>query len=333
MICQSFKIGSTLLIGAAAALILAGGALAQRDHDFDIDGGMLTYSSGQAVIPAYEGWHPNPDGTIDVWFGYLNQNYKEEPDVPVGPNNFVSAPYGPDAGQPAHFLPRNNRWVFKVRVPADFGDKEIVWTLTSHGKTYKAYGTLKPGYIHDDMGLQREYFGTPPAVENKPPVIAIQGDDHRVAKVGQPITLVATVTDDGIPRVRGAGGAGAAENANAARGRTIPSVCGADTSPQNCGAPNEGAGSLFSVQGLRMGCFVYRGEGPAVKFEPPQPKMWEDHRGGSPWATGYALAPIPKDNKWIVQTTFNDPGTYVVRCLAHDGLLQTPADITFTVSK
>jgi len=70
-----------------------------------------------------------------------------------------------------------------------------------------------------------------------------------------------------------------------------------------------------------------------VTFEPPQAKMWEDHRGGSPWATGYTLPPIPKDNKWVIQATFDQPGTYTVRCLAHDGLLQTPADVTFTVTK
>jgi hypothetical protein len=328
---KNISSGWIVLSSTALALIAAGGAHAQsRDHDFGVDGGMLTYNSGQAVIPAYEGWHPNDDGTIDLWFGYLNQNYKEEPDVSVGPNNFLSGPYGPDAGQPAHFLPRNNRWVFKVRVPADFGDKEVVWTLTSHGKTYKAYATLKPGYVHDDVGISREFFGDAPATGNKPPSISIQGDDHRTAKVGDPITLIATVTDDGYPKVtRGQVQTGAA----AAAGRNTSSICGADTSPQNCGAPNEGAGSLFSVKGLRMGCFVYRGEGPAVSFEPPQPKMWEDHRGGSPWATGYTLPPVPKDNKWILRTTFTDPGTYVVRCLAHDGLLQTPADITFTVTK
>src|SRR4029450_1528612 len=88
---------------------------------------MLTYSRGQPVLPVYEGWHPNPDGTIDLWFGYLNQNYKGEPTLPVGPENSVVPPqYGPDAGQPTHFLPRNTRWVFSVRVPKDFGDKEVV---------------------------------------------------------------------------------------------------------------------------------------------------------------------------------------------------------------
>src|SRR5438445_12933781 len=86
----------------------------QALHAQETSESMLTYSRGQPVMPVYEGWHPNPDGTIDLWFGYLNQNYREEPEVPIGSDNNVSAPYGPDAGQPTHFLPRNNRWQFSV---------------------------------------------------------------------------------------------------------------------------------------------------------------------------------------------------------------------------
>ncbi len=59
-------------------------------------------------------------------------------------------PGGPDLGQPTNFFPRRNRFVFQVRVPKDFGTKEIVWTLTSKGRTEKAYGTLKPDYVLDD---------------------------------------------------------------------------------------------------------------------------------------------------------------------------------------
>ena len=32
--------------------------------------------------------------------------------------------------------------MFKVRVPADFGKQELVWTLTRAGKTEKAVGKL-----------------------------------------------------------------------------------------------------------------------------------------------------------------------------------------------
>ena len=69
----------------------------------------------------------------------------------------------------------NNRYVFAIRVPKDFGEKEIVWTVTSHGKTYQAYASLRPQYIRDDEGMQREYFGGGPADGNEPPKIHVSG--------------------------------------------------------------------------------------------------------------------------------------------------------------
>ena len=99
---------------------------------------MLSYSRGQNVSPAFEGWEKNADGSFNMMFGYMNRNWEEEVDVPVGPDNNIS-PGVPDQGQPTHFLPRRNRFVFKVRVPADWGKKELVWTLTTKGKTERAY--------------------------------------------------------------------------------------------------------------------------------------------------------------------------------------------------
>src|SRR5262245_33249970 len=96
----------------------------------------LSYSSGQNVSPGFEGWEENADGTFSMIFGYMNRNWEEEIDVPVGPDNNIS-PGTADQGQPTHFLPRRNRFVFKVRVPKDFGTKEMIWTLTTKGKTEK----------------------------------------------------------------------------------------------------------------------------------------------------------------------------------------------------
>src|SRR5215469_4455232 len=45
------------------------------------------HESGQSVTGAYEGWFKNPDGTFSILFGYFNRNLKEEPDIPIGPNN------------------------------------------------------------------------------------------------------------------------------------------------------------------------------------------------------------------------------------------------------
>lgn len=49
-----------------------------------------SYRSGQHVEPAYEGWRPNPDGTFNFMFGYMNENWEETPDVPIGENNNFS---------------------------------------------------------------------------------------------------------------------------------------------------------------------------------------------------------------------------------------------------
>ena len=80
-------------------------------------------SRGLSVAPAYEGWRPNPDGSYEIIFGYMNSNWEEEFDVPVGADNKFE-PGDADRGQPTHFFPRRNRYVFHVRVPRDFGKSE-----------------------------------------------------------------------------------------------------------------------------------------------------------------------------------------------------------------
>src|SRR5579863_2668193 len=138
---RSFFLGLPL---AAVALFISSPAPAQ-----------LSYSKGQSVYTAYEGWRQNADGSYQLLFGYMNSNWEEEFDVPIGPDNDIE-PGGPDQGQPTHFFPRRNRYVFVVNVPKDFGKKEVVWTLTTHGKTSKAYATLAQDYFLDNMVLTSE---------------------------------------------------------------------------------------------------------------------------------------------------------------------------------
>jgi hypothetical protein len=274
----------------------------------------LTYTSGQSVVPIYGGWMANPDGSFDLNFSYFNRNWAEELDIPVGPdNNIQPAPPGPDAGQPTHFLPRNNRWVFTVRVPADWGSKEVVWTLTSHGQTYSAYGTLKPGYVIDEYTQQHE-FAADSTHGRKPPVVKVEGDKQRTAKVGQPIPLVAIATDE-----------------NPA---PPPPRRPAPTGPRTVGPGAVGGDSVrSSAIGLRFAWLVYRGAAKAVKFDPKMPfKVWEDQRGGSPWAPGWQPPPIPPGNKWVYNVTFQEPGTYTLRALAHNGSLFKYENVTFTVT-
>ena len=101
------------------------------------------FNSGQTVQPFFEGWAHNPDGSFEMHFGYLNRNYVEELQLPIGQDNRMT-PDDPDRGQPTFFYPRVNHRVFSVTVPADWGDKELVWQVTVRDETYRAVGWLQP---------------------------------------------------------------------------------------------------------------------------------------------------------------------------------------------
>ncbi len=191
-------------------------------------GAQLSYTKGQNVSPGYEGWEQNEDGSFNLLFGYMNRNWLEEVDAPIGPGNMFS-PGPADQGQPTHFLPRRNRFIFKVRVPADWGDKEMVWTLTTHGRTEYAYASLRTDYKVDNMVISSETgalgagSSSPESRMNVPPVVRIVGDRELTARVGQPLTLVAEVTDDDLPRRRGAAAAARAAAAAEASDDASPS--------------------------------------------------------------------------------------------------------------
>ena len=300
----------------------------------------LSYSKGQNISPAYEGWEQASDGAKYFLFGYMNRNWEEAIDVPVGPDNGFSVG-GADQGQPTHFLPRRNRFVFRVKVPASFTDKdELIWTLTTHGKTEKAYATLRPDYVVDDVvkasetGALGAGTSSPEVRANMPPTVHIQEIKARTVKAGEPVTVVSEVKDDGIPKPRGAGIAGAAV-ANTAR---LDAVAATGES-ENVTRPNRSMQPPSRVTvgknvGLHLSWFVYRGPaGAQVTFDPPQVKVWEDTRAGakSPWAPIWSAPPLPADGKLAVKMTFSEPGTYVLRSLADDGALTGYDELTIVV--
>jgi hypothetical protein len=153
--------------------------------------------SGQDVVPVYEGWLRNPDGTFTMVFGYFNRNYREELVIPPGPENHLD-PGPADQGQPTFFAPRRQRWIFRVNVPADWGPKELVWTLTAHGRTEKAYGQLlREQEIIERLIMSRGNLSPGLDDPNKPPSITIEPPGE--ALVSRPLALTALVTDDGLP--------------------------------------------------------------------------------------------------------------------------------------
>jgi hypothetical protein len=314
-------------LAGAALLICAGGAPGIQAQSF-------SYAKGQNVAPAYEGWEQAPDGTKYFLFGYMNRNWEEEIDVPVGPENGFNVGSA-DQGQPTHFLPRRNRFIFKVRVPATFSVKdELVWTLTTHGKTEKAYATLRPDYIVDDVvkasetGALGAGTSSPEMRANKPPVVRVEEVRGRTVKAGEPLALVAEVKDDGIPKRRDVV-ALAALRAQANREGAAP-----NPTPRNPAMNPPTRITVGKNLGLHVSWFVYRGAG-KVTFDPPQVKPWEDTRAGanSPWAPQWTPPPLPPDGKLTVNVTFEEPGTYVLRCRADDGALVADEELTVIVSR
>jgi hypothetical protein len=312
----------------------------------------LTYTKGQNVSPAYEGWEQAPDGTKYFLFGYMNRNWEEEVDVPIGPDNGFNLG-GVDQGQPTHFLPRRNRFVFRVKVPNNFTVKdELIWTLTVHGKTEKAFATLRPDYIVDDVvkasetGALGAGTSSPEVRSNKPPIVSVQEVKVRSVKAGEAITLVSEVKDDGIPkprdlaRVAAAQARAAAQAAGAAAPATAPSAPGAAAPPAAASPLRNAAMSpptritVGKNLGLHVSWFLYRGPG-KVTFDPPQVKAWEDTRAGanSPWAPLWSAPPLPSDGRQEVHVTFSEPGTYVLRCRADDGALVADEEVTITVTR
>ncbi len=294
-----------------------------------------TYSRGQNVAPAFEGWERNEDGSYSLLFGYMNRNWLEEIHVPVDEGNGFS-PGPADRGQPTHFLPRRNRFVFKVRVPADWGDQELVWTLTSNGVTERAYATLRPDYIVDNTVIMSETgalgAGSSNAEmrANQAPIITLEGPAEREAGVGQPVTLTVTIEDDGLLRARRrAEPTAPATAADSARADSIwnapPTFSRRQLSPPT-------RITVQKVNGLFMSWFHYRGEGEAT-FDPPQVKVWEDTRAGanSPWAPLWVPPELPEDGRWTTTVTFDRPGRYVLRGRADDGGLFADVEVTVVV--
>ena len=268
----------------------------------------LKFNSGQSVQPAYEGWTRNADGSRSMWFGYLNRNWQETPDIPAGSNNGFGAA-AEDLGQPTHFLPRRQAFVFKVNVPADWPvDKDLVWTVTVNGTTLKAYGSLWPVWEIDaytmsanNGGRTARTFGEP---VNLPPSMPTQLPAQSIA-VGQPLTLVLPVKDDGLPtpeiRARGTGGPRVAAPA-------------ADAPPPN--PLGEAARGSFRVKWVQ-----YRGAGRAAIVPKESAVLGADGR------------PTLTDGKSTAKVTFDRPGTYTLRAYAMDGdAFFSTQDVTVTVA-
>jgi hypothetical protein len=223
-------------------------------------------ASGQTVSPAYEGWYKNPDGTFTMSFGYYNRNTTEVVEIPVGKNNFVS-PGPANQGQPTEFHPRRHWGVFGVKVPANFGTKEVTWTLTFRDVTYAIPGTLHTNWQIDALEGEAGSGNTPPALR-----FSESGPDGRgplgleaapmTTAAGKPLPLTVWVRDDGKGATSVASG-----------GRGAPPVT--------------------------LAWFKHQGPG-KVTFEPPTGRI----TGSAGQATPQATFAVPGD--YVVRVRAND---------------------------
>jgi len=250
----------------------------------------VRFNSGQDIVPYFEGWIKNPDGTYDLVFGYFNRNWKQELAIPPGPDNRVEQG-GPDAGQPTYFLPRRQRWIFRLRVPADFGSKEVSWTITANGRTETAYGNLLPAQeINDRVVSSNGNLDPGEGDPNEPPSIAIAR--AQTANVAAPLTLTATVRDDGLPK------------------------------PRPPRTPRPAATGGFGAQ-------VDRADSGGPK---PLTVVWLQYAGPAKVTFERSGPIPVTGGQATTTARFTQPGTYRLRAIANDGALSTVADVTVTVN-
>jgi hypothetical protein len=263
------------------------------------------FESGQDIVPVYEGWIRNPDGSFDFVFGYFNRNYKEELAIAAGPNNDVE-PGGPDRGQPTYFLPRRQARLFRVRVPKDWGQKVLTWSITANERTEKAYADLRAVEEINEQIMQSGGNSLPfepgNVNPNQPPSITVA--PVVAASVSTPVRLTANVTDDGLPRPRAPRPAPPPTTTDA-NGRPIPRQANSG------GAQLNGADGGRGRVGLTVHWFEYGGP-TKVTFNPSGP---------IPVANGVAST----------MAQFLAPGIYKLVAIANDGQLSTKADITVNV--
>ena len=155
-----------------------------------------SHNFGQSITGAFEGWFKDDQGT-HILLGYYNRNSAEPMDIPIGENNHID-PGGPDYGQPTHFRPGRAWGIFTIKVPNDFGDKKLSWTIVANGKK-----TVIPMSLATDWEVSpfvQATGNTPPYLgfsESGPFINGPVGASSSVtATAGTPLTITLFVADD-----------------------------------------------------------------------------------------------------------------------------------------
>lgn len=269
------------LAGATALLLAVSGTtvLAQGQQRFQRP---LLQEQGDSVTPAYEGWYPNADGSINVSYGYYNRNADEIVSIPIGPDNRImkgtEGQLEPLAGtqpQPEVFQPRRHYGTFAVTIPADYRG-ELWWTLNIRGEKVSIPSNLTADWKIDARG-PTIMGNTPPRVKFSASGAESVGPQGEVlgplaVRVNEPLSVNVWAADDGVRRVR----------------------------PDQLN--NEG-GDDQEVAAANVDFILYRGAVGAVTFEKDRLEFFASEGFEQPKA---------------MVARFSEPGDYRIRVLASD---------------
>ena len=288
---------------------------------------------GQSIQPIYEGFERNSDGTFTMWFGYLNRNYDETPNISISTNNsfyeaedvnsagaldqglLLSDPGSPDRGQPTYFYPRRQQFVFEVVVSADFVGKELVWSVTHNGETRTAVGTLERENIWAvDEGVWSANRGrgtggrTEVEYANSAPAVRLVGVEGQLSTaVGRPVNLRVFASDDGIP--------GPYERNRRKK---------MDPLPNNLPEVGGGIGRNSPKEQSIVKYVAADETGRAV--------TWVKYRGpGEVFFETAVPALQPRGEEVVATATFSESGVYVLRAYVDDSTYTRYSEVTVQV--
>ena len=283
----------------ALALLFPAGAAAQADP-FN-----FRFMSGQAVAPFFDGWSRNPDGTFEMHFGYINRNHVEELHVPIGSDNLLES--GPeDQGQPTFFYPRVHRQVFSITVPADFGDRELIWSLTVRGQRQQAIAWLDAVWEIDP--ILRGRTPTDAQRANRAPSLSLSAAAESV-NLPDTLAVTAVMRDDRLPGPR----------------RSRVRARGQETPPALQAPPDEPRAPV-NVPSLRS-----RSSPSVVRIDDILDLTWTVLRGPASVAVEPETPEPGADGPAAMTITFSQPGEYLLRARLSDGHLSDEQELSVTV--
>ncbi|MBM4184831.1 MAG: hypothetical protein FJ207_11565 [Gemmatimonadetes bacterium] len=195
---RRYRAGIAAFLLTACLAAGADGALAQQQW---LNSPLA--ATGNPVIPFFEGWYDNGDGTLTLSFGYLNRNPRDVVEIPLGARNRIE-PAEFDGRQPSHFLPTRNRGMFAVTIPASRRDLDVWWYLTDdRGNEYKVPGRARSSGYQLDWN-PRPHGSLPPWMwftserDARRGPEGIYAPETLTTRVGQPLTLTVETQDPSV---------------------------------------------------------------------------------------------------------------------------------------